>query len=140
MKELERKLLTTLLSSLREGLAATRIAEFIRNKLQQHGKNIQPPGAVLMIDTGEQCSVAGTGALFEAFLQSGQLENYTGYGQDPKAFYDKNFETALYRRFNFDQTFYRQPYDARSRKIYLYYPSYKYRYPLKAIKHSCHKG
>ena len=80
------------------------------------GEDLSEAGAVLLIDTGKQCSLAGYGKIFDAFRRSGKIMHYTGYGNEPKSYYDKNFDTALYRIFKFDQTFYRQPYDARKRK------------------------
>ena len=74
------------------------------------------PGAIMILDTGKQCSIAGCGKIFDDFLKYGHVKNYTGYGQKPKTFYDKNFKTADCRIFKFDQTYYKQPYDARTCK------------------------
>ena len=109
---------STLLTSLREGLACIRIADFLNAKL--NAQDTGDSGAVIILDTGKQCSIAGCGKMFEEFLRSGQVQGFTGYGQKPKTFYDKNFETADYRLFKFDQTYYKQPYDARSRKMFIY--------------------
>ena len=118
-KELRTKLSSTLLTGLREGLASIRIADFLNQKLTEDGEDIPSAGGLMILDTGKQCSIAGYGKLFEEFLSSGKVTEFTGYGQKPKTFYDKNFETSPCRIFNFDQTYYKQPYDARTRKISL---------------------
>ena len=50
------KLLSTLMTSLREGIAATRIADFINDQLRTVGINNPSTGALLFIEIGGQCT------------------------------------------------------------------------------------
>ena len=120
-KELTTKLSSTLLTGLREGLASIRIADYLNQKLEDQGDENVESGTLMILDTGKQCSIAGCGKIFDEFVRSGKVKYFTGYGQKPKTFYVKNFETADCRIFKFDQTYYKQPYDARTRKHYTLY-------------------
>ena len=118
--DLQCRLLSTTLTCLREDLAAVRIANYLNGILQQMGGGTKPlTGSLMMVDVGGQCSVAGTGKIYEDFCRSGKLLHFSGCGTKPKEYYDEAFDTALYRVFKFDQTYYRQPYDCKSHKILL---------------------
>ena len=118
LADLKRRLLSTVCSSVREGLAAVRIAEFLNKELQDLGEEIGLRGLVLVLDTGQQCTIAGAGTIFDNFRHTGQVNNYTGYGEEPTKFYDrKNYHTAPCRLMNFDETYYKMPYDCRSCKL-----------------------
>ena len=121
MADLERKLVTTLCTSIREGLASLRIAEFLNKKLRDLGRDVGGvPGGVFLIDTGNQTTISGVGSIFDEFLRSGKIENYTGSDEQPTQMFDKkNYHTAACRLMTFDQTFYRMPYDCRSRMFIL---------------------
>ena len=81
INELKKRLLSTILTSLREGLAAIRIAEYLNEKLKSMGiaNDSGPAGGVLFIDTGEQSSLAGIGKIYDNFLRTGEIKNYTGF-------------------------------------------------------------
>ena len=119
MPELERKILSALCTSIREGIASLRIADFLRQKLADLGKEMRGvSGGIFLIDTGEQCTIGGVGEIFDDFRWTGKIVNYTGYGGEPATMYDKkNYHTAPCSIMNFDETYYRMPYDCRSRKI-----------------------
>ena len=106
------------MTSLREGLAAVRIAEYINQKFGGMGTVLGPTGAVIVLENGKQCNSAGTGKMYEEFKKSGQIMHYSGFGKKPTEFYDADFSTTPYRSFKFDQTYYRQPYDCRGRKYF----------------------
>ena len=90
MADLKRRLLLTVCSSVHEGHAAVRIAEFLNKKLKDMGEDdVGLPGLVMAIDTGEQCTLAGSGHMFEEFMTSEKVVNYTGYGTQPTKFYDR---------------------------------------------------
>ena len=114
--DLKRRLLSTVLTCLREGLAAIHIADYLNRILVSMGETKGPTGAVMMVDTGDQCSIAGIGQIFDEFLCSGRLMHYAGFGAQLKEYYDVGFDSALYRVFKFDQTYYCQPYDCTSHK------------------------
>ena len=103
-----------MLTSLREGLASIRMAEFLNRIMQSRGEENVDTGCILLLKTGKQCTVAGSGNIFKHFQETGNLENYGGPSAQPVTFYDEDFESAQYRIFKFDQTFYKMPYDCRS--------------------------
>ena len=88
------KLVSTILTSLHEGIAATRIADFLNVQLKILGQVNRTPGAVMAIDTGEQCTISGVGPIYDNFLRTGKLMSYSGFGTEASTFHDKDFETA----------------------------------------------
>ena len=107
--ELRKKLRSQVMTGLREGVIASRIADFCNKK-----NNVaRPTGSLSIIDTGQQTTVCGTGQLFNDFLQSGKVEGFTGFGTKPVHYYDGNFQDAAFRCVTFDQTFSGMPYDVR---------------------------
>ena len=99
------------MTSFREGLASTRIAEFLNEQLKILDQTNGQPGAVMLLDTGEQCTIAGVGPIFDKFLKTGKLMSYSGFGTEASTFEDKDFETVPLRLINYDETFYKMPYD-----------------------------
>ena len=116
--ELETKLNSTLCTSIREGLASIRIAEFLNRKLISLGKNAKgTPSAVLWINTGAQTTLAGVGEMFEELKTTGKILKKVPFDEEPTELYDrKYYHTSEYRLMKFDETFYQMPYDCRTRK------------------------
>ena len=104
------------MKSIREGLAAIRISEFLNEQLKGLGIKMGIPGALIFLETGEQCTSAGVGKLFEDFKRTGKITKHSGYGHKARTFYEPNFETAPFRFINFDETYHKMPYDARASK------------------------
>ena len=119
------------MTSLREGLAATRIADFLNEQLRMLGQVNKPAGAVIALDTGEECTIAGVGPMFDEFLRIGKLINYSGYGGEATTFYDHNFEQAPFRLMKYDETFYKMPYDVRKSEFSHYHVKNKYVFALR---------
>ena len=94
LNQVKGKLFSTIMTSLYEGIAATRIADFLNEQLRVLGKINGTAGAVLVVDTGEQCTILGVGPMYDEFLRTGRLTNYSGYGQEATTFHDKDFESA----------------------------------------------
>ena len=99
---------------LREGIAATQIAKVYNDKKGHNSSNL---GYFMAVDTGGQCTVSGSGQMFENFLATGKLENFTGCGEIPVKFYEENFENVPYCVMKFDQTFDKMPYNCRTSKL-----------------------
>ena len=99
------------MTSLREGIAATRIAQFLNDQLKILGKVNSPAGALIAIDTGEQCNISGVGPIYDNFLCTGKLKSYSAYGTEAsteaRTFHDQDFETAPLRIIKYDETFYK---------------------------------
>ena len=49
--------------------------------------------------------------MYENFLRTGKLTNYSGYGTEARKFEDNDFEAAPLRLINYDETFHKMPYD-----------------------------
>ena len=94
------------MTALKEGIAVTRIADFLNDQLKIIGQINGPAGALIAVDTGEQCSISGVGPIYENFLRTGKLMNYSGFGTEASTFHDSDFETAPLRIINYDETFY----------------------------------
>ena len=105
---------------LREGVAATRVADFYINKMIHSGQKFGPTGCVMAVEVGNQCTVSGSGQMFENFLLSGKIENYSGFGQEPVRFYEENYDKAPFRIMKFDQTFDKMPYDCRKSMLLIF--------------------
>ena len=105
------------MTSLREGLTAARISEFLNGQLNSVGVNTGIPGAVIYLHTGQQLNVTGVGPIYEEFKRTGKLVNYFGGPQQATRFTEPNFENANVRFFKFDETFYKMPYDVRKSKL-----------------------
>ena len=101
------------MTSLCEGIAATRIADFLNDQLKLIGQVNGPAGALIAVDTGQQCSISGVGPIYDNFICTGKLMGYSGYGTEASTFHDSDFETTPLRIINYDQTFYQMPYDVR---------------------------
>ena len=108
-----------LLTSLREGLAAIRMAEYLNKILASRGEAVEPTGCILLLKTGQQSTISGTGDIFQRFKQTGEVKEYCADVQEPVSFYDDNFDRAHYRFLTFDQTFYKMPYDCR-KSMFIY--------------------
>ena len=104
-------------TSLREGVAATRVADFYNQKMSELGKIFGPTGCVVAVESGGQCTISGSGQIFDNFLLTGKIKHHSGYGREPVKFYEENFDKAPYRLMKFDQTFDNMPYDCRKSKL-----------------------
>ena len=113
LKQLKRKLRSTIMKSLREGVAAARIADFLNDQLKSIGIKNEPAGAIICVHSGTQYSVSGCGKIFDQFIRTANLTKFTGSNDKPATFYEANFETAPIRLVKFDETFHKMPYDVR---------------------------
>ena len=83
------------------------------------GNDRKNVGHVLVVDTGGQTTISGSGEIFEKFKELGQLKDYAGYGQVPKTFFDRGYKSATVCYMKFDQTYHRMPYDCMCSKLAL---------------------
>ena len=116
--DLRRRLLSTVCSGICESLAAVRIADFLNKILHDIGEQFGPTGCVVTIDTGQQCTLAGCGEMYDEFKRSGIIKNYTGHEEGPVDFYDrKSFHNAPCYTMKFDTSYYKMPYDCCTREF-----------------------
>ena len=73
----------------------------------------------MLLDTGGQCTIAGSGEAFEKFQRTGVLEGYTGEGRRPTTITDPNYDAALLRMMDFEDTFQGLNYDVTKSNLYL---------------------
>ena len=59
----------------------------------------------IVIDTGKQSTVSGTGKIFEEFKRTGVLKHFTGYGQKPALSQESHYAEALVRLMTFADTY-----------------------------------
>ena len=76
------------MTCLREGLAAICIADYLNQILLTMGEKRGPTGAVMVVEVGGQCSVAGIGEIYDEFRRSGKIMHYSRFGTEPKEYYD----------------------------------------------------
>ena len=112
LSELETNLYSCLRNAIRHGFNISRLAEYVQSRMYDEvGKDKQKVGHVLVVETGGQATISGTGEIFENFKTTGKIEGYSGYGQIPLTFFEKGYRTATVRYMNFDETYHRMPYD-----------------------------
>ena len=107
------------MTALREGVTASRVSDFYNNKMNLRKQS----GNISIIDTGEQTTVCGSGELFNKFLQTGVIDNFSGFGTKPVTFFKCNFSSAPYRVITYDQTFRGLPYDCTKGNYFQVYIS-----------------
>ena len=120
MKELETKLYSSLRNAVRGGYNISRLAEYLQARLLEMGKQEKDVGHVLLVDTGGQTTISGSGPIFENFKETGQLQNFSGYGEIPKNFFEKGYKSAKLRYMKFNETYHRMPYNCTRSIIYCY--------------------
>ena len=62
--------------------------------------------------------VAGSGPIFDRFLESRQITGYTGKDSPFASFFDDDYDEAPLKIICFDQSFKHLPYDARTVSVY----------------------
>ena len=113
-QEIQNKIDTHIMACIRTGLETTRLCAILNECIYQD-LGIKA-GLFIGIDTGVQCTIAGNGAMFEAYKKNGKITNHTGFGLTPTTFYDMNFESAEIRLVKYDETYCFSPYDCSESK------------------------
>ena len=68
-------------------------------------EKMKDPSFFLALETGSFTNFAGCGSMYQNFLQTETLGNYSGQNQDPKMPTDTNFSKSKLRILPFDHTF-----------------------------------
>ena len=119
MSELRTRIESHLRTTIRYAIATGRIAHYYNNKLLGADKNDRKVNIFMHLDTGKQSTVSGLGKIYEEYKKTGKIANYTGYGLAPVEFGDEDFDSAPYRKIDFDETYAHMPYDARRSELIL---------------------
>ena len=66
---------------------------------------------MLLLNTGKQCTISGIGQVFEDFLKTGNISNFTGFGTEPAKSHEQHYQEAPLRIMTFAQTYGNMHYD-----------------------------
>ena len=114
IRELKKKIQSHLRTAIQYAVGTGHIADHYHDRLFQATNQIKKlTNIVILLDTGHQTTIAGAGEVFEKFLQTGLLQNFTGYGQRPVKFDDEHFEDLDLRMMTFAEMFADMDYDCR---------------------------
>ena len=118
--ELKKKIQSHLRTCIRYGIGTARIVDHMYMRLFE-ASNIakKDTNVVILLDTGGQATVSGVGKVYEHFLKTGLLENFTGYGTWPAKYDDEHFEGAPLRMMTFAESFADMDYNCRESNIFL---------------------
>ena len=106
MKQLETKLQSHLRTSIRYSIATARIADEYNQRISlSTGMSKKEVNMQFILDTGTQSSLAGFGQMYEDFLQSNMIGDFTGKGQKAVTIDKEHFDVAPIRKFTFKNTF-----------------------------------
>ena len=56
---------------------------------------------VILINTGRQCTITGFGPMYDKFLETGEIKDFTGFGKIPATSSNPHFEDASVCLMNF---------------------------------------
>ena len=93
-------------TAIRYSIATARIADEYNQRIS--AANDLPKREVNMqfiLDTGRQSSLAGFGKMFDNFLETNEMSNFTGYDMIPATTDKEHFDEAPIRKFAFVDTF-----------------------------------
>ena len=107
------------LTSVRTGVAATRLADVYRSK--KNDENMKSPSAVICIDTGLSTTIGGYGHLLDKVKNNQPLCGFTGAATEPVKTSEYMFSDAPYKEVSFKDTLVLQKYDVASSEYYYNY-------------------
>ena len=109
----------SLRTCIRYDIGTTRIADHLYERLFKASEiPKKDTNVVILIDTSGLATVSGVGKVYENFLKTGVLENFTGYGMRPAKFDEPHFEDAPIRMMTFAESFADMDYDCRESKLF----------------------
>ena len=103
---------------MRYGIGTGRIADHYNARIAAVSNIQRSTNIVLLVDNGKQCTISGFGKLFDKFLKTGNLKDYTGFGTVPATFHEEHFQEAPLRIMTFADTFGNMHYDCRESELY----------------------
>ena len=84
IRELKKKIQSHLRTYIRYGIGTGRIADHYHGRIFAAGNQAKKfPNIVILLGTGVQTIISGFGKVYEKFLETGFLRDYTGFGQIP---------------------------------------------------------
>ena len=113
-------------TAFRYGIATKRLCDALNERIFGQSKIKRKAAVAMLIDTGEQTTISGSGQVFEKFQRTGVMDGYTGFGMSPTKFSDPDADTALLRDMAFDETYHGMTYDVTCSKHFVFLHNVKY--------------
>ena len=82
-------------TTFRYGIATKRLCDAYNQRVLGTSQIQRTSGVVMLIDTGRQSTISGSGPVFENFQWTGVIESFTGHGLNPTQFTHPNSDAAL---------------------------------------------
>ena len=89
----------------RFGIGTGRIAQHYNERISATLNIKRLTNILLAIDTGKQCTISGFGKVYDEFMRTGVVKNYTGCGTIPATCDEEHFDEAPLRIMSFADTF-----------------------------------
>ena len=110
-KELKTKIQSHMKTCFRYGLAMKRLCDAYNDRVFGTTKIKRKSAVMMLMDTGEQCTISGSGHIFNGFKTTGVIEGFNGQGMNLTEFSDPNSDAALLWIMQFDDTYHGMTYD-----------------------------
>ena len=101
VSEIETKIQSMLRSTIRNGIGTICLAKHLNARLMALGLPERETNLNIVIDTGIQCTLAGSGKCYEKFKNTGTITSFTGCGQKPALSKDSHYSQAPLRLMTF---------------------------------------
>ena len=119
LTNLRKKTQSHLRTCIRYGIGTGRIADEYNSRIFAASHMQRDSNILIVLDTGKQTTVAGKGKLYEKFLQTGEIKDFSGYGSTPAKFHQEHYQRAPLCTMSFAETYGNMHYDCRQSKIVL---------------------
>ena len=106
ISQLQKKTQSQLRSCVRYGIGTARIADHCNKRIFKASKIKREADFLMFVDTGKQCTISGQGKLFQEFLETGKIGNFSGKSTIPAKFSEEHFDEAPFRIMAFADSFY----------------------------------
>ena len=103
---MQKKIQSHLRTCIRYGIATGRIADNYNERIANSTKMVKKmAGIMICIESGSQCTLAGYGPIFDKFMETGKIENFSGFGNIPAHSKQEHFHEAPLRVMTFANTY-----------------------------------
>ena len=102
-------------TAFRYGLVTKRMCDAYNSRCTIPNQKL--PGIVMLVKAGDQCTMSGSGEIYEKFKRTGVIDGFTENGLNPVKYTDPNYDAAALREMNFRDTFDGMKYDCTKSKM-----------------------
>ena len=120
VKQLEKKIQSHLRTAIWYGIGTGWLADEWNLRLLPAITYKRDVNIISLIDTGKQCTIAGMGKVFEKFLETGKIKDFTGFGLVPAKYSDEHFSEAPLRVMSFAESYSEMQYTCKKSNSYLF--------------------